>query len=204
MPQAADLRPVLLIATFNAGKIAEIRHLLSEMADRFRLESPADRGIRTPFVERGDTFLENAADKAVFYSKLAPTAQILAEDSGLEVEALGGEPGVFSARYAGEPTDDNANIVKLLKRLAGRARRTARFVCVVSLAENGRLQKSFRGEVAGEILTERRGEAGFGYDPVFFYPENGKTFAQLEAGEKNRISHRARAFAKLREYLRSL
>jgi len=191
----------LLIATSNAGKFAEIERLLTPLACRYRLLPLGDLGAVPAPAETGSSFLENAADKAVFYSKLAPESLTVAEDSGLEVAALDGEPGVFSARYAGPGASDRDNTARLLARLAGVSRREARFVCVVSLAENGRLLKSFRGEVEGRILDAPAGTGGFGYDPVFCYPPLNKSFAELSAREKNRVSHRARAFAGLITHL---
>ena len=116
-------------------------------------------------------------------------------------QALGGKPGVHSARYAGEPKDDEKNIQKLLKELSGVENRKARFVTVVTLSRNGRVIESFTGEVEGILLREKKGTGGFGYDPIFYYPPFQKTFAELTTEEKNRISHRANAFKKLISYL---
>jgi XTP/dITP diphosphohydrolase len=191
----------LLVATFNQGKVREIERLLTDPRLAVHLYSLADFHITGKAPERGTTFLENAAEKSVFYSKLAGDVYTAAEDSGLTVPGLGGAPGVLSARYAGPDATDHRNIDKLLRDLEHVADRRAKFVSAVSLSRDGRLIKSFTGEVAGEILYKRRGHQGFGYDPIFYYPPFQKTFAQLTTQEKNKISHRAHAFHQLKEYL---
>ena len=193
----------LLIATSNQGKIREIQRILSENNNgiQITLFSPADLGITATAPENGKTFLENAAEKSVFYSKLAPELYTVAEDSGLSVDALNGEPGIYSARYSGPGATDDKNIDKLLHNLKDQPNRQAKFVTAVSLSLDGRLLKSFLGEVQGEIIDEKRGEHGFGYDPVFHYPPLDKTFAQLTTSEKNSISHRSRALEKFKHYL---
>ncbi|MCK4765332.1 MAG: RdgB/HAM1 family non-canonical purine NTP pyrophosphatase [Candidatus Aminicenantes bacterium] len=191
----------LLIATTNRGKIKEIEKLLKEDLTGVTLYSLADLNIEIDCPENGATFYENAADKAIFYSKLAPGIYTAADDSGLVVEALQGEPGVYSARYAGAECDDEKNIEKLLKEMSGEKNKTAKFVTVIVIALDGEVIDSFAGEAAGIILPERRGSKGFGYDPVFYYPPLERTFAQLSTGEKNEVSHRAMALRKLKSFL---
>lgn len=153
-----------------------------------------------PCEETGSTFEENAIQKAVYYSRLAP-GPLFADDSGLEVAALGGAPGVLSARFAGTEATDEANNALLLARMAGIADRTARFVCVVALAQGGTLLHTFRGAVQGRIALEPRGSNGFGYDPLFFYEPFGVTFGQVSAERKLSVSHRAQALAAMCSYL---
>lgn len=164
--------------------------------------SLADDPGHPEIVEDGLTFFDNALKKARTIS--ARTGEtVLADDSGLEVEALAGEPGIHSARYAGEPADDAANIRKLLRALAGLPpeRRQAAFCCVLVLYRPDGTFESFAGRWEGRIAETPAGEGGFGYDPVFFLPEKGVTAAELPSTEKNRISHRALAFAKLKAHL---
>jgi XTP/dITP diphosphohydrolase len=154
--------------------------------------------------ERGRTFEENARSKGLYYSHRwsGPT---LAEDSGLEIDALGGAPGVRSARFSAPRPSDEKNVRKVL-RLLERERapaRKARFVCALVLAERGRIVAEFRGEVRGRIAAGPRGVSGFGYDPIFYYPPLRRTFAELAPGIKNKVSHRGRALAKLRRFLRA-
>jgi XTP/dITP diphosphohydrolase len=156
-----------------------------------------------PVVENGATFEENARKKAEAYSLAVPGELVLADDSGLEIDALGGAPGVHSARYAADQphaaennTDDEANNARVLRELAGvpPAKRTARFVCVLAVARDGRTLDVFRGKAEGVILDAPRGNNGFGYDPLFYFPQIGKTFAELTAVEKAEYSHRGAAF----------
>ena len=155
-----------------------------------------------PIEEEGETFEENASKKALTVSSLTGLPAI-ADDSGLVIEALGGEPGVRSARFAGENASDADRIAKLLSLLEGVPfeGRKAKFVCVIALANPEGEVKLFKGECQGYISTEPRGEEGFGYDPVFIVPRYGRTFAELGLEVKNRISHRAKALEKLRGYL---
>ncbi len=192
----------LLVATTNAGKVREIRKGLDELP-------LAIHGLRevlpdVSFQERGKTFQENARAKSLFYSRKWE-GLVLAEDSGLEVAALKGAPGVRSARFSAPRPTDAKNIRKVLRlmRRVPPQERKARFVCVMVLAREGRAIKEIRGEVRGRIALEPHGANGFGYDPVFFYPPLRKTFAQLAAAEKNAVSHRGRALRKLRAYLAS-
>ncbi len=194
------MRPKLLIATNNAGKLHEYRILLKGVP--YDLVSPSDVGIKTLVAEVGQSFEENARLKA---QTLAKESQFLtlADDSGLEVDALGGEPGVMSARYAGENATDSDRINYLLVRLAGVAenKRTARFRCVIAIARPDGRTEICSGECHGLITLEPRGEHGFGYDPIFFFPELGKTMAELPVDIKNRVSHRGRAAKKARRLL---
>ncbi len=191
----------LLIATTNPGKLREIRSLLQEDNPLFELLSLADLGIDTPYPETGKTFLENASGKSIFYSRLAPDILTVGEDSGLTADALGGRPGIHSARYAGPDADNERNIEKLLKEMRPHVDRGAAFVTVLALSKNGRLIKSFRGTVEGILQKEKKGSRGFGYDPVFYYPPRKKTFSEMTAEEKNRISHRSQAFRQLKLFL---
>ncbi len=191
----------LLVASTNAGKVREIRAALGGWP--FRIVGLADVLPGVEYRERGRTFSENARGKALYYSRRSglPT---LAEDSGLEVEALDFAPGVKSARFAAPRPSDEANNRKLLRLLAGVAgkKRRARFVCVMVLARDGRVGREVRGEARGFIAPAPRGGGGFGYDPLFFFPRLGKTFAELEPDEKNAVSHRGRAVRKMTAYLR--
>jgi XTP/dITP diphosphohydrolase len=194
----------ILIATTNQGKINEIHHLFLQSQSNFTLYSLKDLQINQVCPEKGETFLENAAEKSVFYSKLSPNMYCVGDDSGLMVEALGGKPGVRSARFAGPEANDDSNTQKLLQKMKHTNNRNAKFVTAVSLSKNGKLIKSFISEVEGTILNEKRGKSGFGYDPVFYYPPLKKTFAEISTTEKNKISHRAKAFNKLKEFLNHL
>ena len=192
----------LLVASSNPGKIEEFRQLASCGGRAFALD-PLPGFDRLPaFEESAETLAENAAGKALYYSRTS-SEMLMADDSGLVVPALGGEPGVRSSRYAGPEGDARKNIAKLLAAMARKSgeERAARFVCVLALARAGRVLAVFSGAVAGTILEASRGSGGFGYDPVFFYEPAGKTFAELAPGEKNRVSHRGRAFEKLAAYL---
>jgi XTP/dITP diphosphohydrolase len=191
----------LLAATTNKGKIREIERLVKGGSPGMRLYSLSDFNIDIDCPETGETFLENAVEKSLFYSRMVSDMYTIADDSGLAVEALEGRPGVHSARYAGQHKDDEKNIEKLLKELKNIQNRKAKFVTIVTLSKNGKPIKSFVGEVEGVILKEKRGTGGFGYDPIFFYPPLQKTFAELTTEEKNRISHRATAFKKLKNFL---
>jgi len=191
----------LLIATRNAHKTREIALILGE---HFQVTDLTAHPEIPATVESGSTFLENATLKAVEASLLFE-GLVLSDDSGLEVDALGGAPGVYSARYAGENADDAANRRRLLEELArvdarGKAR-TARFHCVMVLAERGKVIDAFDGAVEGIIINQEKGEGGFGYDPLFVPEGFCETFAQLPDTAKNGISHRGRALEKVRSYL---
>jgi XTP/dITP diphosphohydrolase len=181
----------LYCATGNPGKLREFR-----LAARPGVEIEPLTGI-PPCEENGLTFEENAAAKAIYYSGHAP-GLLFADDSGLEVEALGGAPGIYSARYAG---NDQANNERVLREMEDVVNRAARFVCVIALAKGGRLLQTFRAEVEGEILHAPRGEEGFGYDPLFFYPPFGCSLAEVPADEKFEISHRGQALAMMMNYI---
>lgn len=191
----------ILVATSNPGKVNEIKKLLEERGSITELFSLQDLNIRAKCREKGKTFKENAISKANFYSQLAKNWLTIGEDSGLLVEALQGEPGIYSARFAGQQASDEQNITKLLRKLKSIKNRKARFVSVVALSKNGDFIRSFEGMVEGIILEKPKGSYGFGYDPVFFYPPFKKTFAEMTTAEKNKISHRSQAFLKLRQYL---
>lgn len=192
----------LLLATSNPGKLREIRRALEDLS----LEVVGLDDIRpgpSP-AERGMTFSENARAKALHYARRWP-GPVLADDSGLEIDALGGAPGVRSARFsAPRPTDarNNLKVLRLLSSVPPKSR-TARFVCVMVLVRGDRVLGEFRGEVRGRIARDPRGASGFGYDPLFYYPPLRKTFAELPAAVKNGVSHRGRALCKLRTFLRT-
>jgi len=184
-------RPTLIIATRNRGKVREFDELLA--AAGMELRGLEDTGV-PPVAEDGVTYLDNARTKALAVARFTGFPA-LADDSGLEVDALGGAPGVRSARFAGPGATDADNVELLLQRMASVPweRRTARFRCVIVVARADGRTLSAEGTCEG-IITERpRGAGGFGYDPVFYYPAAARTFAELPAGEKNRVSHRARA-----------
>ncbi|HBY60696.1 MAG TPA: non-canonical purine NTP pyrophosphatase, RdgB/HAM1 family [Solibacterales bacterium] len=146
--------------------------------------------------ETGETFEANAAEKALYYAARTG-GYVFVDDSGLEVDALGGEPGVYSARYAGEGATDAMNNALLLERLQGVRKRAARFVCVIALARGERITGLFRGEVQGAIVEAPRGAQGFGYDPLFYYPGFDCTFGEVDAERKMTVSHRGRALEQL-------
>jgi XTP/dITP diphosphohydrolase len=181
--------PKLLLATNNKGKVREYKHMLKELP--FELVSPAEVGISTEVEEIGESLEENAVLKA---TTLARESRLLtlADDSGLEVDALGGEPGRLSARYAGEGASDEDRVNYLLKKLEGvpEGKRQARFKCVIAIATPDSEVELCPGECEGVIALEPRGKEGFGYDPVFYLPDLGKTMAELSLEEKNSISHR--------------
>jgi len=195
--------PKLLIATNNSGKLREYEELLAGLP--LELTSPAREGLSLEVEETGESFAENARLKAIAYAQ-ASGLLTLADDSGLEVDALGGRPGVRSARYAGEGADDERRYRLLLEEMRGVPweKRTARFRCVIAIATPEGEVRTAEGTCEGIIAFEPRGEHGFGYDPVFYLPQHGKTMAELEPSAKNRISHRARAAQKAREILREL
>lgn len=188
---------VLVIGTKNAHKLREIRAILGDLGLDLRGLDAWPRVSKV--VEDGKTFEENAAKKALSWARELGEA-VLADDSGLEVDALGGRPGVYSSRYGGEEGNDERNNAKLLEELSGvpEARRTARYRCVIAFATPAGVEFSCSGICEGRILGRPRGTNGFGYDPLFLVPEHGKTFGELPEELKNRISHRARALAAAR------
>ena len=186
----------IVIASNNKGKINDFKAIfpndnvigISEIIKDFDVE------------ETGTTFEENARLKSEAAAK-ALNKRVIADDSGLEVYALNGEPGVYSARYAGLEKNDESNIDKVLKKLEGETNRKAQFVCVISMSTPGEETVQFKGNVHGEITLSKIGEHGFGYDPIFYLDDKNKTMAQLSAEEKSEVSHRGKAIEKLRQYL---
>ncbi|MEE1107322.1 XTP/dITP diphosphatase [Macrococcoides canis] len=182
----------IVIATGNKGKIEDFKHIfkshnvlgIKELIKEFEVE------------ETGTTFEANAALKSEHGCQLLNKI-VISDDSGLEVDALNNAPGVYSARYSGEDATDESNIDLVLQQMESQNNRQARFVCVIAVSIPGQPTKTFRGEVEGELLTERRGDNGFGYDPIFYVPELGKTTAELTGEEKAQISHRGKAIAQL-------
>ncbi len=190
----------IVVGTRNKAKLAEIEAMLADFA--IHVVSVAEFPGAPDVEEDGDTFEANATKKATELAQ-ALGEWVLADDSGLEVDALDGRPGVYSARYAGEPCDDAANVAKLLAELEGvpAERRTARFRCAIALASPGRVEWVVSGACEGRIVDAPRGENGFGYDPVFLYESFGRTFAEVEPEQKNAVSHRGRALAELRRWV---
>lgn len=188
----------LVIATGNPGKTAEIRDLLKGFP--INIKNLEDFGPLPPVVEDGDTFDENAYKKASFVSKILGLPA-LADDSGLVVEALGGAPGVYSARYAGENASDRQRYTKLLDEMKGQTNRRAAFECVLSLAVPTGAALTYEARCEGVIAEKPAGDGGFGYDPVFYYPPLKKTFGELSREAKSRISHRGKALLELRAEL---
>ena len=189
------LEKPLVLATRNQGKIEEFKKLLSGFP--IEIKSLQDFGPIPPIVEDGETFEDNA------YKKAHDTARMLgfpalADDSGLRVEALNGLPGVYSARYAGEGASDQENNLKLLEAMKGRENRDAAFECIIAIAVPRGPALIYEGRCEGQITHEMRGENGFGYDPIFYYPQGKKTFAQMSSDEKNSVSHRGKAMAELK------
>ena len=197
----------LFLASSNAGKLAEYRMLAAASALSVVIDLALLPGFDAlpAFEENAPTFAENAAGKALHYSRHRD-GLVFADDSGLVVPALGGAPGVHSARYAGQQATNSQRIEKLLGEMRGKAgpERAAYFVCAIALAERGRAMAIVTGRVDGEILEAPRGSGGFGYDPVFYFPALEKTFAELPAEEKNQRSHRGKAVRKLLAALSSM
>lgn len=190
----------LIVASNNSHKIAELNAILSQLG--MEVVSQREAGIHEDPEENGATFEENSYIKAKAVLDASGMAAV-ADDSGLMVEALDGAPGVYSARFGGETCKtDRDRLNYLLKRMEGQENRAAKFVSVITVLTPDGRKLVARGECSGVILTEPHGENGFGYDPVFFVPERGCTFAELPAEEKNRISHRARALTLLAERIR--
>lgn len=187
----------LFCATSNPGKVEEFRHALAHF---YEVEQLPDIANIAPPEETGRTFKENAILKARYYSQFA-AEPVFADDSGLEVDALHAEPGVRSARYAGDHANSADNNRLLLERLHGIVNRSARFVCVIALAQQGRILGTFQGSVEGRILEAPRGTNGFGYDPLFFHAPFGCTFGEASIERKTDVSHRARALRAMLSYL---
>lgn len=192
----------IVLASRNKKKVAELQTLLGEHIDGIEILSLDDVGIYDEIDENGKSFYENALIKA----RVAASSGYIGvgDDSGLEVNALGGAPGIYSARYAGEHGDDAANNELLLKNLDGVLDRSARFICAIACVfPDGKEPVCVMGEACGEILADYKGSGGFGYDPLFYFPPLSKTFGELTAEEKNRISHRSNAIKKLTEELKA-
>jgi XTP/dITP diphosphohydrolase len=197
----SSLQPIqIFLASSNPGKLREYRVLAGDTPIELAL-LPNFNEI-PPFEETAPTFAENSAGKALYYSRFA-LGTVLADDSGLVVPALGGAPGVFSARYAGPHASDADRVQKLLREMSAVTGddRKARFVCVTTLAQDGRAIAVLSDSVEGVIAKAPRGSDGFGYDPVFFFPQLGRTYAEITREEKNQYSHRGRAFRKAIAYL---
>jgi len=193
----------LLIATNNRGKVEELRALLHDLP--VQLVTPLEINLELEVLEDGNTYAENAGKKALAFAQASGLVS-LADDSGLEVEALGGAPGLYSARYLSKPGATDADRrAYLLKNLGNKPRPwQARFRATVAIAVPGQRVQLAEGDCRGEIIPEERGTGGFGYDPIFFIPELGRTMAELDMDEKNRVSHRARAMMNARPFLEKL
>ena len=191
----------IIFATGNADKMKEIREILSDLDAE--VLSMKEAGVQADIVEDGKTFEENAVIKATAICRLTGEV-VLADDSGLEIDYLNKEPGIYSARYMGENTDYHVKNGNLIERLSGipDEKRTARFVCAIAAAFPDGSVKTVRGTMEGRIGYEEKGENGFGYDPIFFLPEYGCTSAELSMEEKNKISHRGKALQAIKEELR--
>lgn len=197
-----EMYKVLLIASFNQGKIREIRGFLSDLP--FKILGLNELHLRNEFLESGRSFLEIARKKAIFWNRKT-NLMTLGEDSGLIVEALNGLPGIYSSRFSGSEGDSKKNIEKLLYLMKGipYQKRKAKFVSAVALVDKGMKIFETKQEVEGMVLEEPIGKMGLGYDPVFFYPPLNKTFAEMNIDEKNSVSHRGKALKKLANYLGS-
>ena len=197
----------LFLASSNPGKLAEYRELAAASATSLPIELELIEGFAAlpEFAESAPTFAENAAGKVIHYSRMA-TGLVFADDSGLVVPALGGAPGVHSARYAGPGATNAQKIAKLLHEMRALKgpKRAAHFVCAIALTERGHTLALVTNQVEGEILEAPRGSGGFGYDPVFCVAGLGKTFAEIPAAAKNQISHRGKAFHRLLSALSSM
>ena len=191
----------IIFATGNEDKMKEIRRILADPS--LEILSLKDAGIHADIDENGKSFEENAMIKAEAISKMTGEI-VLADDSGLEIDYLNKEPGIYSARYMGENTDYHVKNGNLIERLSGvpDEKRTARFVCAIAAAFPDGSVKTVRGTMEGRIGYEEKGENGFGYDPIFFLPEYGCTSAELSMEEKNKISHRGKALQAIKEELR--
>lgn len=198
----------IIFATGNQNKMREIREIMGNLP--VEILSMKEAGIGADITEDGTTFEENAAIKAKAVAELLPEQDkdtiVLADDSGLEIDALNGEPGIYSARYMGEDTSYHIKNAELIHRLEGvpEEKRTARFVCAVAAVLPDRTCLTVRGTIEGRIGYEERGSNGFGYDPIFMLPDRGCTTAELPPEEKNRISHRGQALRLMEEKLRGI
>lgn len=194
----------LIIASNNKGKIQEIKEILKDY--KLNIMSQKEAGVDIEVDEDGSTFMENAYKKAYEIYKLKNDSIVIADDSGLMVDALDGAPGIYSARFAGEHGNSEKNNEKLLELLKGVPfeNRKAKFVCAIVLIIDNETVIRAQGEVYGYIVEEARGKDGFGYDPLFYVPKYNKTFAEITSDEKNTISHRGRALKKLSEEISKL
>lgn len=194
----------VIIASNNKNKIKEIKEILKDY--KFSILSQSEAGIDIDVEENGQTFMENAYKKAAEIHKLKNGSMVIADDSGLAVEALNGAPGIYSARFAGEHGNDSKNNEKLLEMLKGVPfeKRKAKFICaIVFIIDDNNIIK-VQGEVEGYIAEKEAGKDGFGYDPLFYMPKYNKTFAEITSDEKNSISHRAIALKRLLEEIKRL
>lgn len=198
----------IYVATSNSGKIRDFQGAAANLGVSVEI-LPGFAALPLA-IEDGATFEDNARLKAEHYSRLVPEKLVVADDSGLAVDALNGAPGVYSARYAAmvngsgghvnsDDEENNLAVIARLKRVP-EGERTGKFVCVIAAAKDGKVLKTFYGEVAGKLLTSPRGTHGFGYDPLFYFPELGKTFAEIPAEEKAHYSHRGKAFRKFLDW----
>lgn len=199
----------IIFATGNAGKMREIRMILSDLelyGEPVEILSMKEAGIKADIVEDGKSFLENAQIKAKAAAECAPGAVVLADDSGLEIDYLNKEPGIYSARYMGEDTPYSVKNQNLIDRLSGvpDEERTARFVCAVACVLTDGSILHTEAAIEGRIGYEQKGQNGFGYDPIFQVPEYGRSTAELTNEEKNRISHRGKALRAMKEQLGKL
>lgn len=198
----------IIFATGNQNKMREIREIMGNLP--VEILSMKEAGIKADITEDGTTFEENASIKAKAVAELLPGQDrdtiVLADDSGLEIDALNGEPGIYSARYMGEDTSYHVKNAELIRRLEGvpAEKRTARFVCAVAAVLPDRTCLTVRGTIEGRIGYEERGSNGFGYDPIFMLPDRGCTTAELPPEEKNKISHRGKALRLMEEKLRGI
>lgn len=190
-----------VLASHNKHKIGELQAILAKHIPDIEILSLADVGLDGEIVEDGATFEENALIKASFAARSGFIG--LGDDSGLCVTSLGGAPGIYSARYAGEDANDKKNNEKLLSELGGKSDRSAKFVCCIACVFPDGRQLTVRGETHGVILESADGEGGFGYDPLFYVPELGRTYANMSAEEKNAISHRGRAIERLADEIKN-
>jgi len=190
------MRPVLYLATQNKHKVEELTHLLQNL---FTVYDLSTLSVTEEIPETGLTLLENSIQKARYIAEKFQVS-CLADDSGLEVQALNDAPGVYSARYAGEPKNDLANLQLLLDNMSGLQNRNARFVTVLTYFD-GKEYLTFEGEIKGQIVEKPRGNQGFGYDPIFQPEDESRTFAEMTLAEKSRIAHRARALEKFKNFL---
>lgn len=194
----------IIFATGNQGKMREIKAIMADTGAE--VLSMKEAGISAEINENGNTFEENALIKARGVAAVLNDSAgiVLADDSGLEIDALGGEPGIYSARYLGEDTDYDIKNTNLIQRLDGipDEKRTARFVCAIAAVLPDGREFTVRAAIEGRIGYEQRGKGGFGYDPIFYVPEFGKTTAEMTAEEKNRVSHRGKALEQMKEVLR--